>query len=300
MEERKTYTDEELSAVLEKHRVMLSVGTFIMYAAVVVILGGTLACAVFEIEELRYSLYIGFFIAFVGAVISAPHSKAIKVLLGEEMVVGALKDAFEQVEYHPGWGLPASLIGSAGMLFPEPYEVSKGSDSVKAVYKGMSIAFSDVELCKTEEHQKADNEWETREVTLYKGQWLVCDFQSKLTGDVHVSARKREKDFKGEKLIRTESEIFNKRFAVKADQEQEAFYILTPHRMENLLKIADRCSGSLYISFLRNGTIHIFVDSNENFFELGKGKADASELRNKFRSQIRWYTSMIETLQLTE
>ena len=57
MEERKTYTDEELSAVLEKHRVILSVGTFIMYAAVVVILGGTLACAVFEIEELRYSLY---------------------------------------------------------------------------------------------------------------------------------------------------------------------------------------------------------------------------------------------------
>lgn len=102
MEERKTYTDEELSAVLEKHRVMLAVGTFIMYAAVAVILGGTLACAVFEIEELRYSLYIGFFIAFVGAVISAPHSKAIKVLLGEEMVVGALKDAFEQVEYHPG------------------------------------------------------------------------------------------------------------------------------------------------------------------------------------------------------
>ena len=54
MEERKTYTDEELSAVLEKHRVMLAVGTFIMYAAVAVILGGTLACAVFEIEELRF------------------------------------------------------------------------------------------------------------------------------------------------------------------------------------------------------------------------------------------------------
>ena len=104
-------------------------------SSVAVILGGTLACAVFEIEELRYSLYIGFFIAFVGALISAPHSKAIKTLLGEELVVGALKDAFEQVEYHPGWGLPASLIGSAGMLFPEPYEVSKGSDSVKAVYK---------------------------------------------------------------------------------------------------------------------------------------------------------------------
>ena len=114
------------------------------------------------------------------------------------------------------------------------------------------------------------------------------------------TAREKEKDFKGEKLIRTESEVFNKRFAVKADQEQEAFYILTPHRMENLLKIADRCSGSLYISFLRNGTIHIFVDSNENFFELGKGKADTSVLRNKFRSQIRWYTSMIEALQLTE
>ena len=43
MEERKTYTDEELSAVLEKHRVMLAVGTFIMYAAVAVILGGTLS-----------------------------------------------------------------------------------------------------------------------------------------------------------------------------------------------------------------------------------------------------------------
>ena len=68
MEERKTYTDEELSAVLEKHRVMLSVGTFIMYAAVVVILGGTLACAVFEIEERRYSRHIGFFIEYDRAV----------------------------------------------------------------------------------------------------------------------------------------------------------------------------------------------------------------------------------------
>ena len=66
MEERKTYTDEELSVVLEKHRVMLSVGTFIMYAAVVVILGGTLASAVFEFEELRYSLYIGYFISQQG------------------------------------------------------------------------------------------------------------------------------------------------------------------------------------------------------------------------------------------
>ena len=55
---------------------------FIMYAAVAVILGGTLACTVFEIEELRYSLYIGFFIAFVGAVISAPHSKSHKSAVG--------------------------------------------------------------------------------------------------------------------------------------------------------------------------------------------------------------------------
>ena len=125
--------------------------------------------------------------------------------------------------------------------------------------------------------------------------------QESISRDQYGSkSRKKEKDFKGQKLIRTESEVFNKRFAVKADQEQEAFYILTPHRMENLLKVADRCSGSLYLSFLRNGTIHIFVDSNENFFELGKGKADASDLRNKFRSQIRWYTSMIEALQLTE
>lgn len=54
------------------------------------------------------------------------------------------------------------------------------------------------------------------------------------------------------------------------------------------------------MSFLKEGKVHIAVESDRDFFEIGGGSADPDRLREKIRSQIRWFTDMMDELRLTE
>ena len=45
--------------------------------------------------------------------------------------------------------------------------------------------------------------------------------------------------------VTMENERFMKRFCVKAENQQEAYYILTPHMMEYIIKMADKSDGTV-------------------------------------------------------
>ena len=75
--------------------------------------------------------------------------------------------------------------------------------------------------------------------------------------------RKKEKD---EVQIKTESVLFNQNFTVFATNEQEAFYILTPYVMEQLLNIKNRY-GTFGISIAGS---EIAIALNTGYFLLNK------------------------------
>ena len=54
--------------------------------------------------------------------------------------------------------------------------------------------------------------------------------------------------WKAENEIHTENEIFNSRFSVFAYDEHNAYYILTPQRMEKIMYFADVMNCLLYTS----------------------------------------------------
>ena len=97
-----------------------------------------------------------------------------------------------------------------------------------------------------------------------------------------------------------DNEQFDTRFCVRADNPQEAYYILTPHMMEYITAMANKSGAAIFMSFLRNGTMHIAVQTWRDFFELGKKKADAGKLRQKYLDELRWYTNMIDTLRVED
>ena len=97
-----------------------------------------------------------------------------------------------------------------------------------------------------------------------------------------------------------DNEQFSKRFCVRADDPQEAYYILTPHMMEYILTMADKGGGTVYLSFLRDGKMHVAVKTRRDFFELGKSNADVEELRQKFLGELRWFTDIIDTLRVED
>ena len=66
--------------------------------------------------------------------------------------------------------------------------------------------------------------------------------------------------------------------------------------MEDILAVADRSGGEVYMAFLRGGQLHVAVQTGQDFFELGKGAADVGQLRQKFLGELRWFTDIVDTL----
>lgn len=100
--------------------------------------------------------------------------------------------------------------------------------------------------------------------------------------------------------VNMDNEQFSDRFCVRADNPQEAYYILTPHMMEYITAMADQCGSAVYMSFQRDGKMNVAVRTGRDFFELGDSRANTEELRRKYIDELRWFTDIIDTLRIEE
>lgn len=286
-------TDEQLAAALGQHRSKAAFGK--------VLTGIGMAIFLIGIFTHFAVCVIGFIVAGVGTVISGKHSEALKRQLGDELVRGALEEVFGKVEYEPFRHISEETARSAGMLFPFGFNVVNGSDRIRAVYHGLNIELSDVELVeRTDYYDEETSEWKHTDKKVFSGQWLACDFGKELSADLRLAESAKLNRRERANSITTDNEAFNRRFVVRSENEHEAFYILTPHMMEYILSMAQKSGGEVYMSFLRGGKLHVALASGRDLFELGKGTVDAAALRQKFAGEIRWFTGLLDELRLVD
>ena len=271
MEEKQVMTNTQLEAALRGHR---SAGTVFRLLTYAFGLGTILLFA----AELTPVAVVTLVLTFVFGYQMSKHGEALKKLLGDNIVSGALNEVFENVEYKPFGCLPSKSIEDAGMVFPFEYSGVRGSDYVKET-----------------------QQWKDEETQVFKGQWLVCDFGKELSGQVHLSAnakalRRQHRD----DSVEMENAAFNDRFLVTAASAQEAYYLLTPHMMEYILSAAGKAGGEVYMAFLRGGRLHVAVKTGRDFFELGRSKADVDRLRQKFLGELHWFTGIMDELRLAD
>ena len=225
------------------------------------------------------------------------NNSKVKQLLSDDVVSGVLKEALgDTVVYSP-----LGTINAGPMVFPFSYNCVEGSDHIKAVYHGLNIELGDISLIN--ESEFTDNETgqtEKQSLLYFKGQWLTCDFGKELAGEVYISERAKKKRRGMKSDVSMDNEQFDTRFCVRANNPQEAFYILTPHMMEYITAMADKSGGLVYMSFLRNGKMHVAVQTGHDFFELGKTNTDAETLRQKFLGELRWFTDIVDTLRVED
>ena len=223
-------------------------------------------------------------------------TSTLKKTLSDNITSSVIKEVLgDDVEYNP-WG----RINPGSMVFPFSYNTTAGSDHIKAVYKGLNNELGDIELINESEVTDEEGRTETTKNTQFKGQWLTCDFGKELVGEVYISERtkKTRKSLKSD--VSMDNEQFAKRFCVRANDPQEAYYILTPHMMEYITAMADKSGGTVYLSFLRNGKMHVAVQTGHDFFELGKTNTDVETLRQKFLDELRWFTDIVDTLRVED
>ena len=289
MEEKQMMTNEQLEAELQSLRSKATVAKILTYgsgaAAILCFITGLIPVAIVFIV-----------LALVGGYQLEKNSSRLKKILSDNVISSVLKEALgDAVEYNP-WG----KINPGSMVFPFGYNCANGSDHIKAVYHGVNVELGDIELIDESEVTDEEGRTERSRNTQFKGQWLTCDFGKELAGEVYISERTKKTRRSLKSNVTMDNEQFDKRFCVRADDPQEAYYLLTPHMMEYITAMADKSGGTVYLSFLRSGKLHVAVQTGRDFFELGKTNTDAETLRRKFLGELRWFTDIVDTLRVED
>jgi hypothetical protein len=223
---------------------------------------------------------------FALGIVSMRRTKQLAALIAEPII----REVFgADSQYDASGHIPNECIAEAG--FVEDYEYVYGNDFVRGQYRGIPVMFSDVRLARMEsEYNSETKETEEHEAEVFRGHWLVADFDRELAAHPLTVMETRSK----RNAIRTESEAFNKKFSVFCADGHTAFYILTPHFMERLIAVDDAAEGKSYFHFAQN-RLQIAVGTRRDLFEAKMLKApNVNAMRERFRGELGRLTAVLD------
>lgn len=241
----------------------------------------------------------------IGVIFTAKQAKEYSLSFKKYFVKSSLEKIFTNLKYQPDSGISYNTIASTNMMrMGDRYS---SNDLVTGNYKNIGFTQSDVHI--EEEHETRDSDGNTRRyyVTIFKGRWMIFDFNKKFKADVQVAQKgfgnnKVGSWFSGEEKfqkVEMESQEFNKAFKVYAQQPIDAFYILTPKIMEKIRNLDERNDGKLLLCFIDN-KLHVGIYNYEDSFEHKSvfKKIDEEKTRNEISTDIQKITMFIDELEL--
>ena len=138
---------------------------------------------------------------------------------------------------------------------------------VRGKYKNINVEMSDVKI----EEEYEDSDGDTHTSVIFKGQWMIFDFNKPFKSNVQVWEKKilngiHRNLYPGYHKIELEDIEFNKKFQVLAVNDLDSFYIITPHMMEKITEVEKQIHGTLLLVFLQN-KLHVGVYNNKETFK---------------------------------
>jgi hypothetical protein len=176
--------------------------------------------------------------------------------------------------YNPDFMISRHLFERSN-LFQHAIDRYSGNDYVKGTIDEVPIEFSDLHA----EYQTRDSKGRTQWHTLFRGLFLVAEFNKHFKSKTVILPDHAEKSFGSliggwlqsinisrEDLIRLDDPEFEKHFVVYGNDPIEARYILTHSMMKRILDFQKKVSHPLFISFVQNH-IHVAIGTGKNLFE---------------------------------
>lgn len=249
---------------------------------------------------------VGMVLTFIIALIcTGKQAREYSLAFKSYFVKSSLQKIFTNLKYQPENGISRATIASTNMMrMGDRYS---SNDLVTGKYKEIGFTQSDVHI--EEEHETRDSDGNTRTyyVTIFKGRWMIFDFNKSFKADVQVAQKgfgnnKVASWFLGEQKfqkVEMESQEFNKAFNVYAQQPLDAFYILTPKIMEKIRNLDERNEGRLLLCFIDN-KLHVGIYNYEDSFEHKSvfKPIDEEKTRNNISEDIQKITMFIDELEL--
>lgn len=157
---------------------------------------------------------------------------------------------FDKLQFIPKGGFLWDDVRNAAVVACGDKKYYESEDLLLGEYENVSFKISDVTTKKMVRRNKKN-----RVEEIFSGQ-IIClhkfDDVKKSTGHLQIFEKQflsNMAGWKAEHEIHTENETFHSRFSVYASDEHNAYYILTPQRMETILNFADVVQGQVSLVF---------------------------------------------------
>ena len=218
-------------------------------------------------------------------------------------VLSALSKIFTNLKYEPDKGLSRDIILNTKML--QMGDTYSSNDYFEAEYKNVKVKHADIDIERKIEVTSSDQSTSTYYFTVFKGKWMVFDFNKKFNSNIQVS----QKGFKNSKIsnvgevnrykkIKVEDSEFNKMFKIYAQNENDAFCVLTPTLIEKIKKLTKNIEGKILLCFIDN-ELHVGLSNKKDSFENSVyKKIDENKINNEISKDIKVITNFIDELIL--
>lgn len=239
----------------------------------------------------------------ITAILSSKSTREFSLAFKNAFVLTSLKSVFSDLVYEPEKGLNESVISSTGMMYMGDRYSS--NDYISGKYKNINVVQADVHIEEEEETTDSEGNTTTTWVTIFRGRWMVFDFNKTFKANIQVS----QKGFGNSRIsnwgakikykkVMMEDQDFNNKFRIYAQDEHDAFYILTPSLMEKIKWLTSNISGKLLFCFVDN-KLHIGIQNNKDSFEHGVfTKINEEKVVNEISQDIKLITNFVDELSL--
>ncbi len=286
----------ELEKIRKKAKNRVLLGMFITIILVIC----SLMMFGFSSFSFVFSMVIGITISVL---ISVGPSKKFSYLYKKTYVRKSLESVFTDLVYDPDSGINYSTIADTGMMCMGDRYIA--NDYVSGKYKNINVIQSDIHIEKREVYEDSDGKTKENWVTIFRGKWMIFDFNKEFKANIQI----KEKGFTNSRLgnwfdnskykkVILEDQNFNDKFVVYAQDEHEAFYILTPIIMDKIKSLSNDIKGCLLFCFVNN-KFHVGIQNNSDSFEHSIfTKIDEEKIISSISKEIKDITDFIDELNL--
>jgi len=217
-------------------------------------------------------------------------SKKFKV----EVLTGLIATFVDNGKFDPNYGLTQAQVYSSEFI--KRADRFHTEDFLSGSMDGVEFISSDVKL--EERHiRHTKNGTEEYYETYFLGRLFKFEFNKSFDGYLQVlEGAKPTKNRKYTK-VKLESIQFNKKFKTYATSEHSAFYVLTPHFMEALMKFEQENKGKIYFSFI-DSTLYIGINNFVDTFELKMFRKLDNTVFESFKKELLVIKEVITELKL--
>lgn len=213
-------------------------------------------------------IFVAMIIVFICLMIIAPARQKYRKYFKEMLMPLLLEKMDGKIQYDYNSGIDEGYVNSS-KLFQRP-DRFKTEDLIYGEIDGVEFKRADVHMEEKRVSYDKDGRRHVQWINIFKGKWFIFNFNKEFKGMIQV--REGGSPYvpifgkNKAKRVRLEDAQFNKKFKTYANDEHEAFYIITPPIILNMMELEKRHRGTIFFSFINN-ELHVAIYDGSDSFE---------------------------------